>query len=333
MMVSACAALAAAPLANGVAEEAGRARTTPAPHLHVEDTTGALLDNPAFAGFAPLLLPWDNRRYDRGMPLADMASLMPYHTRVDAAVAVAALNRMVDDANAGRPVFLDIYADEQKRADPAKARTGLFFFCGRPGAPFAIICPGGGFAYVGSLHEGFPYAVAINAWGRNAFVLRYRPGMGEQAATEDLAAALSTVFRHAGALGVSTAGYSLWGSSAGARMAANIGSHGVAAYGGDNLPGPAAVVMAYTAHADRVDVEPPTFAVVGERDGIAPRPVMERRIAALRTAGTPVEFRAYKGLGHGFGLGTGTAAEGWTSEAMRFWVANAGVPGIDGGVQ
>jgi len=25
------------------------------------------------------------------------------------------------------------------------------------------------------------------------------------------------------------------------------------------------------------------------------------------------------GLGHGFGLGTGTNAEGWIDEAVRFW--------------
>lgn len=60
---------------------------------------------------------------------------------------------------------------------------------------------------------GFPYAIAINAWGCNAFALRYRPGIGERAATEDLAAALSAVFRHAGALGVGTAGYPNWGHS------------------------------------------------------------------------------------------------------------------------
>lgn len=141
---------------------------------------------------------------------------------------------------------------------------------------------GGGFAYVGSLHEGFPYAVAINAEGTNAFVLRYRPGVGERAAEEDLAAAIATVFRHAPALGIGTARYPLWGSSAGARMAANIGSHGTAAFGGDDLPGPACVVMAYTAHADHTRKEPATFALVGERDGIAPPPVMERRVAALR---------------------------------------------------
>ena len=36
-------------------------------------------------------------------------------------------------------------------------------------------------------------------------------------------------------------GYSLWGGSAGGRMAAWVGSYGAAAFGGDELPRPAAV--------------------------------------------------------------------------------------------
>ena len=296
--MSACAALALVPPSAEASQMA--------PHLQVGDTIGTLLDSPAFTGFAPLLLPWDDRGYDRAMPLSAIASLMPYHSHVDPADAVAALNRMINDVNAGRPVFGDIYTDEQKRADPTKTQTGLFFFRGEPGAPFAVVCPGGGFTYVGSLHEGFPYALAINAAGFNAFVLRYRPGRGERAATEDLAAALAIIDRQAGALGVGRTGYSLWGSSAGARMVANIGSRGVAAYGGHDLPDPAAVIMAYTAHTDRAATEPPTYAIVGERDGIAPPSIMEQRIAGLRQAGTPVEFHIIPGIGHGFGIGTGS---------------------------
>ena len=120
-------------------------------------------------------------------------------------------------------------------------------------------------------------------------------------------------FRNAEALGVSTDTYSLWGSSAGARMVATIGTYGVAAYGRDDLPKPAAIVMAYTAHSDHSSAEPPTFVVVGENDGIAPPATMERRVAALRQAGVEVEYHKYKGLGHGFGLGSGTNAEGWSS--------------------
>ena len=113
--------------------------------------------------------------------------------------------------------------------------------------------------------------------------------------------------------------YSVWGSSAGARMAAAIGSHGVARFGGDDLPKPAAVVLAYTGHADYAAQEPPTFVVVGEHDGIAPPSAMERRIAALPQAGPEVEYHKYPNLGHGFGLGTGTSAEGWIDDAIRFW--------------
>ena len=288
-------------------------------HLGNQSTVGDVLRHPAFAGFSRLILPWDDRAYDQTLPLTEIGSLLPYHTHVDPEAVASALNRMIDDVSSGKTVFYRFYSEAQIREQPATKNTGLFFFRGRPGAPFALIAPGGGFTYVGSVHEGFPYAEAISGKGYNAFVLNYRAGHGGRVATEDLAAALSYIFRNARALGVSTQGYSLWGSSAGARMAASIGSHGAARYGGGDIPKPAAVVMAYTAHADYSTAEPPTFVVVGEQDGIAPPASMEKRVAALRKSGTAVEYRKYRNLGHGFGLGKGTAAEGWAFEAIRFW--------------
>jgi acetyl esterase/lipase len=293
-------------------------------HLGVESTIGDLLRHPAFAGFARLILPWDGRAYDEQMRLTRIGSLLPYHSHVDAKTVASALNRMIDEAARGRTVFYRFYSEVETRQEPARGNTGLFFFRGRPGAPFAVVCPGGGFSYVASVHEGFPHAAAISSQGYNVFVLKYRAGHGEAIATRDLAAAVTYVHRNAEALGVSTRGYSLWGSSAGARMAAAIGSHGVRHYGGGDVPKPAAVVMAYTAHSDTSSAEPPTFVVVGERDAIAPPAVMERRVEALRRAGTVVEFREYDGLGHGFGLGTGTSAEGWVFEAIRFWERSTG---------
>jgi acetyl esterase/lipase len=293
---------------------------SPAPrHLQVGDRIGDALDHPAFAGFSRLLLPWDDRRYDRQMPIRNIGSLLPYHTHVDPAVVVSSLNRMIDDASAGKKIFYDIYTDAEKRADSSRQNAGLFFFRGKSGAPFAIVAPGGGFAYVGSVHEGFPYAVEISNRGYNAFVLRYRASRGGAAAIQDLAAALSYIFRNAEGLGVTTAGYSLWGSSAGARMAASIGSHGTARFGGPDLPKPSCVVLLYTGHSEVGSAEPPTFVAVGDEDGIAPAATMERRVAALRRLGTDVDYRKYKGIGHGFGLGTGTVAEGWIEDAVRFW--------------
>ena len=278
-----------------------------------------ILNHPALAGFAPLLLPWDDRSYDEAMRLSDIGSLLPYHSHVVPDVVVNGLNRMIDDVGMNKTVFFDFYTAAQKRAEPSRKHAGLFFFRGKPGAPFAIIAPGGGFSYVACLQEGFPYALEINKQGYNAFVLKYRAGHGGAVATQDLAAALSYIFDNASALGVGTQDYSVWGSSAGARMAAAVGSLGVARFGGKALPKPATVVMAYTGHSDYSPDEPPTFAVVGEHDGIAAPAVMEQRIAVLRRAGTPVKYHKYPNLGHGFGLGTGTSAEGWVSEATRFW--------------
>ncbi|MDX1673366.1 MAG: alpha/beta hydrolase [Longimicrobiales bacterium] len=283
------------------------------------DSLGDLLDHPALAGFADRLLPWHGRTYDPDLSLDRIGSLLPYHTEVDPVAVVRSLNRLIDNANGGVPVFHEIYSEEERRADPGLRATGLFFFPGTTGAPFALIAPGGGFSYVATLHEGLPYAAEISARGYNAFVLTYRTGRGARAATADMARALDHILTNAGALGVATDHYSVWGSSAGARMAAAIGSYGTAAFGESEHPGPTAVVMAYTGHSDRSRDEPPTFVVVGGRDGIARPAAMERRIAALRSAGTEVEYHVYPSLGHGFGPGTGTEAEGWIGEAVSFW--------------
>jgi acetyl esterase/lipase len=288
-------------------------------HLAAESRIEDLLGHPAFAGFARLLLPWDEREYDGKLPLSQIGTLLPYHTHVDPKVVVGGLNHMIDAAFGGDAIFHDIYTPAEKQREPTKENTGIFFFRGSAGAPFAIVAPGGGFSYVGSVHEGFPYAHAIASSGYNSFVLKYRVGEGWFVATEDLAAAITYVVRNADWLNVAIGSYALWGSSAGARMVASIGSHGLAQFGGDDLPKPSAVVLAYTGHADYSSEEPATFVVVGEQDRISPASVMQRRIDRLRRGGVKVEFHRYPRVGHGFGLGTGTSAEGWVNDAIRFW--------------
>lgn len=46
---------------------------------------------------------------------------------------------------------------------------------------------------------------------------------------------------------------------------------------------------------------------------------MQSRINELKELGIPTEFHAYGGVDHGFGLGVGTAANGWLSRAAAFW--------------
>jgi acetyl esterase/lipase len=287
-------------------------------HLTTNNYISDIVNHPAFKGFGELLLPRGNNSGYYNTMLSDIGSLMPYHSHVDPDIVVDALNHMIDDINAGKTIFYDIYSDEQKRQDPGKKYTGLFFFHGNPNAPFAIVCPGGGFSYVGSLHEGFPIAQEISKKGFNVFVIRYRIGSGQKA-TEDLAAAISFIFRNSETFKVSTRNYSVWGGSAGARMAGDIALGGVAAYGGSDIPKPAAAVIAYTGQSTFSRDFSPAFITVAANDGIANVNIVERRVENLRNAGVDVEYRRYESAGHGFGLGTGTDAEGWLDLAVRFW--------------
>ena len=71
-----------------------------------------------------------------------------------------------------------------------------------------------------------------------------------------------------------------------------------------------------------VKLDAATYACGGTSDGIAPWRTMQRRLQSLSALGIPTEFHAYDRLPHGFGLGTGTVAEGWLTDAVRFWKEN-----------
>lgn len=288
-------------------------------HVSAETTIGELVEHPAFASFGEHLLTRESDLSRQELPLRNVATLLPYHTAVDVPTVIASINHMIDEVSLGKTIFYSFYSEQEQQADRGKTTTGLFFFRGNPGAPFSVICPGGGFSYVGSFHEGFPYAMELSKRGYNAFVLRYRVGGGGTPAVADLAAALAFIFANADALDVGAADYSLWGSSAGARMAAYIGSYGTQGFTGVALPKPGAVVMAYTGYTDFSPDDPPTYVIVGDRDGIAPASVMENRVRKMQAAGVTTSISIIPNTAHGFGLGVGTAAHGWIHDAIAFW--------------
>lgn len=309
---------------------------SPAKYSNLQETEGALLqemeetngpftvntkiteviNDPTFGDYGRLLFPVDDGYYS-GDTLGQLH--LTWYNHIDANETVEIVNTLWQRANRGDTIFYDIYTEEEKAADPDKRDTGLFFFQGEPGAKFAICNAGGGFAYVGAMQDSFPHALELSKQGYHAFALIYRPGA--QTACEDLARAISFIFEHAEELGVDTNCYSLWGGSAGARMAAWLGSYGPAAFGGEELPQPGAVIMQYTGHTDFTESDPPTFACVGKNDGIANWRTMQQRLEEMSALGIPTEFHHYPGLPHGFGLGTGTVAEGWFDQAVAFWEA------------
>lgn len=279
-------------------------------NTRIEEVTS----DPAFGGYGRLIFPVDSGYYS-GSTLGNLG--LTWYNYIDPDKTVEICNYMKTHAQVGEPIFFDIYTADEKAADPEKEDTGLFFFKGEPGAKFAICNAGGGFAYVGAMHDSFPHALELSKKGYNAFALIYRPGA--QTACEDLARAIAFIYEHADELDVDTDCYSLWGGSAGARMAAYLGSYGTAAFGEDDYPQPGAVIMQYTGHSEVLGTEPPTYACVGTNDWIASYSTMERRIERIKRNGTDAEIEVFEGLPHGFGLGTGTVAEGWIDRAVEFW--------------
>ena len=284
-------------------------------YIYTADTRiTEVINDPVFEEYGRLIFPV-NAGYYSGNTLGELQ--LTWYSNIDPDKTVEITNYMKEHAEAGDTIFYNIYTEDEKKADPDKEDTGLFFFKGNPGEKFAICNAGGGFAYVGAMHDSFPHALELSKQGYNAFALIYRPGA--RTACEDLAKAISFIVEHAEELEVDTECYSLWGGSAGGRMAAYLGIYGTSAFGGADLPRPGAVIMQYTGHSEYSKDDPPTYACVGENDGIASWRTMERRLEKMSELGIETEFHKYPGLSHGFGLGTGTVAEGWIDDAVAFW--------------
>ena len=217
--------------------------------------------------------------------------------------------------------------------------------------PFAVICPGGGYAVVCSFIEGTPFARKLNERGISAFILYYRVRRKARfpQPQDDLARAVKEILNRAEEYRIETENYSVWGSSAGGHLAASFGTErmGWAKYG---LPKPGAIVLCYPVismdptlthkgthdnllgthptddqeRAASIEEQvtpnyPPTYLWCGDADSLVPPENTRRMAAALETAGVPFRCEVFPEVEHGVGPGTGTAAEGWIDQAVDFW--------------
>ena len=275
-----------------------------------------ILELPVFADCGRLLFPID-RPITFNMTLKELSSSRVYlwyhHIQVHQTIEILqTLSQNVKKY----PIFYPIYSKSDISKDPSKKDTGLFFFKGNDYAPYAICNAGGGFVYVGAMHDSYPHALKISQKGYNAFALIYRVTHPY----EDLAQAMAFIYENADALKVDKNHYSLWGGSAGARMAATLSNKRILkTMLGNHYPSADAVIMQYTGYSHVSKDDAPTYACVGTSDGIADASLMRQRIERLKKLGIPTEFHVYHGLPHGFGLGIGTIAEGWIDDAIEFW--------------
>ncbi len=285
-------------------------------------TVKDVVQDEAFAEFGRLLFPVD-RSVDEDATLEQISSNGTYvwYNYIRPEKTVEIVNYLKKQSAEGNQIFYPIYSEEEIASDPSKSDTGLFFFRGNPGEKFAIMNAGGGFAYVGAMHDSFPHALEASKNGYNAFALIYRP----DDPYADLAQAITYIHDHAEELQVDPENYSLWGGSAGARMAAALGNSDYLYQltGRDDIPQASAVIMQYTGYNYVSAADAPTYVNVGTSDGIANWRTMQSRLESLKQLGIPTEFHSYEGLPHGYGLGTGTAAEGWIEDAFAFWEENS----------
>ena len=277
-----------------------------------------VINDPVFEDYGRLLFPVEHYYYS-GNTLEQLD--LTWYSEINPDKTVEIINYLKKQRLQNKPIFFPIYTQEEIKKDPNKKDTGLFYFQGLPDHKTAIINAGGAFAYVGAMHDSFPHALELSKKGYNAFALIYRSGARN--ACEDLSKAIAFIHQNADALQLDVHNYSLWGGSAGARMAAWLGSYGTNTFIHEDYPLPGAVIMQYTGLSDIFGNEPPTYNCVGTNDYIASYTTMQQRIHRIKQNGTPAKIEIFRGLSHGFGLGQGTIAEGWIDHAIKFWEENS----------
>ena len=179
---------------SGTEEESQPASSGEEEAYTLETKVEDVINDPVFGDYGRLIFPAD-RTIDDDLTLQDAGEILTWYNNVNPERTVAIANELRKQAASGEQIFYDIYTDEEKREDPDKENTGLFFFRGDPGAKTAIVNAGGGFVYVAAMHDSFPHAMELSEMGYNAFALIYRPGA--DTACEDLARAIAFLHEHA----------------------------------------------------------------------------------------------------------------------------------------
>ncbi|MBQ9968783.1 MAG: alpha/beta hydrolase [Oscillospiraceae bacterium] len=213
---------------------------------------------------------------------------------------------------------------------------------------FVVICAGGGYGSCCTMVEAFPLVKPLLEAGISAFVFHYRVGAAAHYPNpmDDLAAAVKYIFKN---FDVSE-DYGVMGFSAGGHLAATFGTESIGwkkyglprpsvmflgypvislvaeyCHGGSrkNLlqedDGNEALIERYSVDKQATETYPPTFLWQCKGDKsvpIASTQLMDKKLTEL---GVKHIYEVFDAVGHSWGLGTGTLAEGWLDRAIKFW--------------
>lgn len=251
------------------------------------------------------------------------------------------------------PATIPLWAEEAPGAlgkdpggenNPGDVPTITIFKPEKPNGAAIVICPGGGYAFLATDHEGKQVAEWLNSLGITGVMLKYRlaPKYKHPTMLNDAQRAIRTVRSKASEWGLDPKRIGIIGFSAGGHLASTAGTHfddgkpdaadpidrvssrpdilmlgypvvAIAteyAHTGsrDNLLGkdPDKELLQSLSNETQVTKQtPPTFLVHTNADsGVVPENSLLFALA-LRKAGVPVELHLFERGGHGLGLGNG----------------------------
>lgn len=241
---------------------------------------------------------------------------------------VYGMNTLSNQAKSGKEIYYDLYSKDECREDPKKKQVGLY--CLNPSTgekkPYVILLAGGGFSSVCTPMESLPVSASFCEMGYTCFALTYRTTktfleyQDPNIITQDIAKAISFIEQNADKWNIETEKYLIGGFSAGA-CAISTWLDDSIGYGKYNLKKPGVACLIYGIDPEfAIKSDIPSYILTCKNDEYFDKSLFDDYVETLSKKNINFSLQEVDCL-HGFGLGTGTNAEGWTKDAEAFWMS------------
>ncbi len=226
----------------------------------------------------------------------------------------------------------------------------------QPNGLTLMMCPGGGYQYLATGHEGYDMAPWLNSLGVTYAVLEYRyPKPGNPYSMTDANNAIALLREKASEWGLNPQGIGIMGASAGGNLASYVATHNdntlshpnfqvlfypvvsmdmAITHDGTrfNLIGAEPSEEAIAEYSNELHVSPLSpmaFLMHSSDDGLVPPENSIRYFQALQKNGVPVEMHLYPTGGHGWGYKEEFPYRDQWTTAVAYWLQNVVLPSVN----
>lgn len=319
-------------------------------------TLKEILENPVIKDIAPNAI----SKWDLSKEEFYNWSLNEISTKMGWECIKSGLETLLKNAEGGNYYF-NLYSEMECRENPSKDKTNIVFFPSDDSKsnekPFILLIPGGGFANVWNLTEGWPVAKNFNDLGYNVFILTYQVGIDASAvkAMDDINKALDIITVRKDEFHINPKEYITCGFSAGGYIACLWNTE--KGYRAFSKAKPQACFPVYPVTSYRlldsdewddgedkdefarsglgvnmqeacnscfeipshVEGFPKTAIFVAAEDELVDPKHSKLLAEALNSVGIVCRLEIGPTGGHGFGNGMGMCMEGWPKRAIDFY--------------